>query len=110
MCLPFTPTADRFSVDNALYLATASEIAYLDEKAALSRASKELGLDIGFQFFDIKHPGIANGSDTQAFAAASDSHAVLAFRGTQPDQLEDWMTDLTATPADSQWLFSDAFN
>ena len=109
MALEFDPNADRFSANNALYLATASAIAYMDEKSALQRTDTDLGLDRNFQFFDINNPGVT-GCNTQAFAAASSTHAILAFRGTEQTNLKDWMSDLTATPADSQWLFSDAFN
>lgn len=40
------------------------------------------------EFFDHK--------DTQAYFMTSKSHSIIALRGTEPDKLRDWLTDLDA--------------
>jgi triacylglycerol lipase len=102
MPLPFKPHTTSFSADNALYLATASSIAYMGSEVSERRAAEELGLDQDFCFFNFPM------YDTEAFAAATPEHAVLAFRGTEPERIKDWMTDLDATPVGFRWLFTKA--
>ncbi|MDB6152755.1 MAG: lipase class 3 [Chthoniobacteraceae bacterium] len=101
--LNFEPHAAFFSGTNALYLATASAIAYADAKTAQARVVNELGLG-DFHFFDIRNAIL----DTQAFGALSDTHAVLAFRGTEQKRFGDWASDLSASPTPFRWLFSKA--
>ena len=102
MPLPFKPTITSFSADNALYLATASNIAYSGETASARSLADDLGLTQDFRFFSFP------ATDTEAVAAATPTHAVLAFRGTEQKKFKDWMTDLSATPSAFRWFFSSA--
>jgi triacylglycerol lipase len=103
--LDFKADATTFKAENALYLATASDIAYLRTQEEIkAHAASDLGLDEAFGFFNIKHPVLDE--DTQAFAACNATHAVISFRGTQ--EWNDWMTNLSATPAKFRWFFTHA--
>jgi triacylglycerol lipase len=69
--------------DNAVALAEAARLAYGDPASITNNA-----LQWGFprcRFFDRR--------DTQAYVMANDQAIVVAFRGTQPDRLLDWMSD-----------------
>ncbi len=98
--MPFDPTATKFSADNALLLAQASQAAYLDQPAARSTAAR-LGFP-NFEWIDLTEWFLG----LHAFVASCDTHAILAFRGTQDTR--DWMDDLQATPARFSWLFEGA--
>lgn len=70
-------------------MAKLSQLAYLDGKEAKPKI-KELGFT-GHQFFDI--------DGAQCHAAWNKETFVLAFRGTEPDELSDILADLNALPA-----------
>jgi hypothetical protein len=89
--MPFNPNATTFDAANALLLAEASEAAYKLEAEARDLMARR-GLP-NFQWIDLS--GIF--ASLQAFVASNDEIAVLAFRGTA--DVQDWMTDLHATPA-----------
>jgi len=76
--------ADRgFVLTNAWWLANASHLAYFDRdrlEPELSRVGWRLAAFFG-------------GESTQAFLAVSDGFGVLAFRGTEADQLADLKVD-----------------
>jgi triacylglycerol lipase len=95
--MPFDPNAINFDAANALLLAEASEVAYKSEADALDLMTRR-GLP-NFQWIDLS--GIFD--SLRAFAASSDEIAVLAFRGTA--KVQDWMTDLYATPVRFSWIF-----
>lgn len=79
----------RFNIENAWTLANAANLAYKTESQigkALQGASWAMEKH---RFFD--HP-----AGTQAFVAARGEHLLLAFRGTEPGEIEDWMTDANA--------------
>jgi triacylglycerol lipase len=95
--MPFNPNAINFDAANALLLAEASEVAYKSEADALDLMMRR-GLP-NFQWVDLS--GIFD--SLRAFAASSDEIAVLAFRGTA--KVQDWMTDLYATPVRFSWIF-----
>ncbi len=80
---PFQSKTTRFSVKNALCCARASALAYEDESVAREQ-TKKWGFE-KFKFFD--HEG------TQAFIAANPEIILVAFRGTEPNKLEDLVTD-----------------
>lgn len=95
--LPFEPNATSFSAANALVLARLCEAAYLDDVPARA-AAQQLGLT-GFIWIDLtKHF-----EDVYAIAAGGDDFIVLAFRGTK--DVNNWMTDLQASPVSFPWLF-----
>lgn len=81
--IPFAPSA-TFSRENALYLAHASDIAYFRKPAAA--AAERLGLS---EVVALRHKV----NRTRGFVGVCSTHAVLAFRGTEPATLANWVTD-----------------
>lgn len=82
--LTFHPDDSSFNRANALYLAHASDVAYLRSPAAA--AAERLGLKaIAFRNTITR---------TRGFLGVCDTHAVLAFRGTDPVTLPNWLTDV----------------
>lgn len=80
------PRGRQYHSSNAYWLGRAAQLAY-EDKANIEQEVAGWGLD-DFQFFS------ANG--TQAFLAANDDVILVAFRGTEVGEFEDWMTDLNA--------------
>ena len=93
----FNPNAKTFDAGNALLLAEAAEVAYNTEAAARALMLQR-GLP-NFQWIDLS--GVFQ--DLHAFAASNNEIAILAFRGTA--DVQDWMTDLYATPTRFSWMF-----
>jgi hypothetical protein len=84
VALPFHPDDPSFNRANALYLTHASDIAY--HRAPAAAASHRLGLKtIAFRHKVVRSRG---------FLGVCDSHGVLAFRGTDPATLPNWLTDV----------------
>ena len=82
--LPFDPSDSRFNRANALYLAHASDVAY--HRAPAAAAAERLGLKaVGF---------LNRVTRTRGFLGVCDTHAVLAFRGSDPVTLPNWLTDV----------------
>ncbi len=82
--LAFHPQDRSFNRANALYLAHASSVAY--ERAPGTAALERLGLQtIAFR---------SRLTRTRGFLGVCDTHAVLAFRGTDPLTLPNWVTDV----------------
>jgi pimeloyl-ACP methyl ester carboxylesterase len=81
--LTFHPDDSAFNRANALYLAHASDVAYqrTPTEAALER--------LGLKAFAFRHKI----TRTRGFLGVCDTHAVLAFRGTDPVTLPNWLTD-----------------
>lgn len=80
--LPFHPDDPAFNRVNALYLAHASDVAYHRDPAAA--AEERLGLKT-FAFR-------SKLTRARGFLGVCDTHAVLAFRGTDPVTLPNWLT------------------
>ena len=91
----FNPNTTRWSEFNALALAYASNLAYQDEATIQTVAAQ-----CGFTRVSVR-----GGSDVQAFIAGNQEAVVVAFRGTRPDQLVDWMTDFNARQIDFSGRF-----
>ncbi len=91
----FNPKTTRWSEFNALAMAYASNLAYKEEASIRSIISS-----CGFN-----NVNVHTVREVQVFVAGSDTAVVVAFRGTRPDQLLDWMTDFDA----QQVSFSDRF-
>ena len=84
MELAFHPDDRAFNLANALYLAHASDVAYL--RGPVAAARERLGLDaVAF---------CNRVTRTRGFLGVCDTHAVLAFRGTDPVTLPNWLTDV----------------
>lgn len=81
--LPFDPNDASFNRVNALYLAHASDVAY--HRAPAAAAWERLGL----KAFAFRHKI----TRTRGFLGVCDTHAVLAFRGTDPVTLPNWVTN-----------------
>jgi triacylglycerol lipase len=79
----FKPDTTRYEPQNALGLGKAAKLAYADA-ATIKTTAATWGFD-KFEFFDKR--------ETQAYAIANDKMIIIAFRGTEPEKLEDWMTD-----------------
>jgi len=89
---PFRPTAQQFERVNAWWLAELSMLAYADGDGFIKRQLKAAGIH------HVKRYASPEGSlhDTQVIVA-HDAHTILvAFRGTEPDQWKDFLTDLNA--------------
>jgi triacylglycerol lipase len=71
---------------NAEFFGRAAHLAYNDPQV-IEASLPELGLQL-VKFFDCQN--------TQAYLAKNDQACVLAFRGTQPTILVDWLSDLDA--------------
>src|SRR5216683_2626125 len=83
VALPFHPADASFNRENALYLAHASDVAY--HRAPAAAAWEWLGL---------KTVAFLNRiTRTRGFLGVCDTHAVLAFRGSDPVTLPNWLTD-----------------
>jgi len=73
-----------YNPTNAYWLGRASALAY--------NAEDEIGQEVdAWGLSDFRYFSAA---DTQAFLAANDEVILVGFRGTEPTQLEDWMSDL----------------
>jgi triacylglycerol lipase len=74
-----------WDANNAFALAYAAQLAYEDE-APVKAALQQWGFDSDrFKFL--------NSSDTQRFVTATDEMILVSFRGTQSNDIWDWMTD-----------------
>jgi hypothetical protein len=83
MSLAFHPGELAFNRENALYLAHASDVAY--DRAPATAARDRLGLKaVAFRHKVTR---------TRGFLGVCDTHAVLAFRGSDPVTLPTWLTD-----------------
>jgi triacylglycerol lipase len=90
----FNPNTTRWVPANALALAHAAKLAY-SSPAIVKRKVTSWGFAPSkFKFITSAHrkPLL----DTQAFVAGTDEMIVVSFRGTQPDNADDWLTDLDA--------------
>lgn len=85
--LPFHPDDVGFNRTNAIYLAHASQLAY--DRAPAAAVSERLGLRaVAFR---------QRVTRTRGFLGVCDTHAVLAFRGSEPAALATWVTDAVAS-------------
>jgi len=92
----FDQTVTDYSLPHAYWLARASDLAYKDDATVEQQAH-----DWGFP--TVRHHDTAFTppfplQDTQAYTAASDRMIITAFRGTEPKEIRDWLTDGTTPP------------
>src|SRR2546426_792745 len=93
----FNPNTTRWQAPNALGLAMAAQLAY--ENATTIDAISETW---GFTRSDFiaSPPGVE--WDTQLYVASNADTVLVAFRGTQPDDLKDWITDADVILANTE--------
>ncbi len=79
------PNTTRWVPGNALAFARAAQLAYSDAPAVAAKL-QEWGFDSAkFEFLDR--------NDTQGFVAGAEEMVIVSFRGTQSNDIWDWMTD-----------------
>ncbi|MBI5863225.1 MAG: lipase family protein [Planctomycetes bacterium] len=83
----FDSMADAFSRCNAYSLGEAARLAYTREPNSVSATLADWGFE---------PPTLLDHRDTQGFVARNDSIILIAFRGTEPRELADWLTDIDA--------------
>src|SRR5215213_9009018 len=84
VAMQFHPQDASFNRVNALYLAHASDVAY--NRAPAAAARERLGLDaVAF---------CNKVTRTRGFLGVCDTHAILAYRGSDPVTLPNWVTDV----------------
>ena len=92
MVFPFEPNNPKFSLKNALGCALASELAYSTPNTIDAKVKGEWG------FATVNHYMTPTGAleDTQAFVAIRSDMVLIAFRGTEPGNIKDWLSDKNA--------------
>ena len=80
---PFHPHDASFNRDNALYLAHASDVAYI--RSPRVAAKERLGLESSAFLNRVTR--------TRGFLGVCETHAVLSFRGSDPLNIQTWVTD-----------------
>ncbi|GAA1286943.1 lipase family protein [Saccharothrix xinjiangensis] len=88
--------ATGYDARQAYCMARAAELAYQDRERIEATAA-EWGFDRVRHHHSTFEPPFAL-SDTQAYTMASPTMVVTAFRGTEPVQLRDWLSDATTPP------------
>ncbi len=83
----FNNNATSFDLTNAVFLAKLAKIAYINFK------SNDFKNQLNTLGFDSSHFRTYDKDDTQALIIFDDEKIILAFRGTEPDSLRDWVTD-----------------
>ena len=87
----FNHHANGYSLEHAYWLAEAANLAYKD-KLEIQEKTKEWGFD-RLEHFYTKHKMPFPIEDTEAYLAASDHMILVAFRGTEPAEIRDWLSD-----------------
>jgi predicted lipase len=90
------PQTTGYDARQAYCMAKAAQLAYQD-RAEIEATAAEWGFDRVRHHYSTFKPPFAL-SDTQAYTMASDTMIVTAFRGTEPVQLRDWLSDTTTPP------------
>jgi triacylglycerol lipase len=80
----FQPATAKYHGENAVALSRAARLAY-NQATTIPPVAVQWGFP-RFQFIDRR--------ETQCLVMANDSAIVVAFRGTEPEKLQDWMCDL----------------
>lgn len=98
--MPVPSTIDHhatgYSLAHAYCLARLADLAYKTEPVI-----EEMAQEWGFDRVRHHHTRFTPPfplQDTQAFTMASDHMIIIAFRGTEPAQIRDWLSDATTPP------------
>ncbi|MBZ4322134.1 lipase family protein [Streptomyces huiliensis] len=98
--MPVPSTLDRHATEcdlnHAYWLARASDLAYKDE-ATIEEQARKWGFD-RIRHHHTRFTPPFPLQDTQAFTVADDHMIITAFRGTEPKQIRDWLSDATTPP------------
>ncbi|MFH8617924.1 lipase family protein [Streptomyces sp. NPDC017979] len=98
--MPVPSTIDHratgYSLPHAYWMARAAELAY-QPPDQVRRQAQEWGFDRVRHHESLFEPPFAL-DDTQAYTMASDRMIVTAFRGTEPVQIRDWLSDANTPP------------
>ncbi|MFJ6799027.1 lipase family protein [Streptomyces sp. NPDC091268] len=89
-------TATGYSIGHALGMARAAQLAYKSE-GEVEATAREWGFDRVRHHHTTFTPPFPL-QDTQAYTMASPRMIVTAFRGTQPVEMRDWLSDTTTPP------------
>ncbi|MGY6275700.1 lipase family protein [Methylomonas sp. MgM2] len=90
----FEPHAEKLSLTNAWWLCNLSQLAYYDEADAIP-VLERMGLTFE-AFIDDRKEQDSKGKlikDTQALIVSNDEAVMVVFRGTEPDVIQDILTD-----------------
>jgi triacylglycerol lipase len=96
----FTANTTQWKAANARALVYASQLAYGKDPDAILAQAAPWGFDTNHVY--VVDPG---NSVLQAIILGGKDYVVLAFRGTRPDQLSDWMDDADIKQAAFNSLF-----
>nr|WP_308296910.1 lipase family protein [Streptomyces sp. ISL-44] len=88
--------ATGYSVPHAYWMAQAAALAYKDE-SSIERQAYDWAFDRVRHHHTRFTPPFPL-QDTQAYTMACDDMIVTAFRGTEPAQIRDWLSDVTTPP------------
>lgn len=94
---PLDHQASGYSMRQAYWLCRASVLAYEDEDTIRAETGA-WGFD-RFRFVHSEHEASFALDDTQAFLAGSDDMLIVVFRGTEPTNIRDWLSDVNAPAA-----------
>ncbi len=86
---------DSFSVKKAFVMAKASNISYKDYEDVKKICSKELGINKENVFHTTY-------DSTQAYVFFKPNEIIVAFRGTEIAEIDDWITDLNVATEDTK--------
>ncbi|MFF3554653.1 lipase family protein [Streptomyces tsukubensis] len=88
--------ATGYSLPHAYWMARAAKLAYANQGEVL-RQAREWGFDRVRHHESLFEPPFAL-EDTQAYTLAGERMIVTAFRGTEPVQIRDWLSDASTPP------------
>ncbi|MFG2339869.1 lipase family protein [Streptomyces yangpuensis] len=86
----------KHSPELAYWMVKAAALAYRDE-TTVERTAREWGFDRVRHHHTRFTPPFPL-QDTQAYTIASDKMIITGFRGTEPAQIKDWLSDATTPP------------
>ena len=85
---PGSPTSEDFDLATAWRLSEAAALVYVNDEAFVAAAFRAAGAKT------VRCFGFEDAAKSEAVLASFADHSVLAFRGTEPDDPRDWVTDL----------------